>query len=124
MRSLVHILKARDEDQDTYEKVKIAVLDTGVHPNHVEADYIKGYKDFVSREDNVKCDNSGHGTTLIRLILDMCESADVYALRIFERDTAAKETQHLAAEVSFDSFLVLEIAIDHESLWRRLSTGA
>ncbi|KAK0641770.1 hypothetical protein B0T16DRAFT_420502 [Cercophora newfieldiana] len=98
MHSLIHILKARDEDQDTYEKVKIAVLDTGVHPNHVEADYIKGYKDFVSGEDGVKRDNTGHGTTSIRLILDMCESADVYALRIFERDTAAKETQHLAAE--------------------------
>ncbi|KAL8366654.1 hypothetical protein RB595_010493 [Gaeumannomyces hyphopodioides] len=98
MRSLIHILKARDEDEDTYEKVKIAVLDTGVHPNHVEADYIKGYKDFVSGEDGVKRDNTGHGTTSIRLILDMCESADVYALRIFERDTAAKETQHLAVE--------------------------
>lgn len=104
MGSLIHILKARDEDKDTYEKVKIAVLDTGVHPDHAEAEYIKGYKDFVSGKDDMKCDITGHGTTSIRLILDMCDSADVYALRIFERDIAVKETQHMAVDVSFDSF--------------------
>ncbi|KAL8364650.1 hypothetical protein RB595_003773 [Gaeumannomyces hyphopodioides] len=87
MRSLIHILKALNEDKDTYEKVKIAVLDTGVHPNHTEADYIKGYKDFVSGEDGVKRDNTGHGTTSA---LDWCiaNSMDVVCMAcgFFEDD--------------------------------------
>ncbi|KAK1831858.1 hypothetical protein QBC39DRAFT_306110 [Podospora conica] len=96
MRSLVHILKAPDEDEDKYKKVKIAVLDTGVHPDHPETRYIEGYQDFVTGNHDVRCDNTGHGTTLVGLIFEMCDSADVYALRILEDDTATEKTPQRA----------------------------
>ncbi|KAK4151208.1 hypothetical protein C8A00DRAFT_17366, partial [Chaetomidium leptoderma] len=97
MRSVIHILKAPSDEKE-YVAVKVAVLDTGVSPQHAEADYITEYQDFVSRRNDLKCDKTGHGTTSIRLILDMCESASVYVLRIFDRDVATEETQQLAVE--------------------------
>lgn len=97
MASLNYILKAADGD--VYDRVKIAVLDTGVDPRDAAAVYISGYKDFVSGNDNVKRDNTGHGTTLVNLVFDICEPADVYAVRIFETDKENQETQKLAIKV-------------------------
>lgn len=102
MDSFNYLLKAAEGD--TYEKVKIAVLDTGVDPNDAAAAYIAGYRDLVSGDDSVKCDNTGHGTTLVNLIFTMCEKASVYVVRIFDTDEANDETQALAIKVcSFDS---------------------
>ena len=98
MDSLNYILKAIDGD--FYQKPKIAVLDTGVSPLDAAAAYISGYKDFVHGDDSVKCDNTGHGTTSVNLIFDMCESAEVYAVRIFETDEANDNTRELAIQVS------------------------
>lgn len=99
MRSVIHILSAPPGEKE-YIAVKVAVLDTGVSPHQAEADYITEYQDFVSRRNDLKCDKTGHGTMSIRLILDMCESASVYVLRIFDRDTATEKTQQLAIEVN------------------------
>ncbi|KAM3079612.1 hypothetical protein ACMFMG_006026 [Clarireedia jacksonii] len=94
MDSLNYILKARDGD--VYDRVKIAVLDTGIDPNDAAADYISGYRDFVSGKDSVKCDNTGHGTTSVNLVFKICEPADVYAVRIFESDEENDKTLELA----------------------------
>lgn len=98
MDSLNYILEAADGD--VYDKVRIAVLDTGVDPQDSAAEYIAGYKDFVSGNDSIKCDRTGHGTTSINLIFDMCAAADVYALRIFETDQANDRTRVIAVQVS------------------------
>ncbi|KAL7912198.1 hypothetical protein GGI35DRAFT_309378 [Trichoderma velutinum] len=97
MESLNYIFKAADDD--AYEQVKIAVIDTGVKPNDAAVAYIAGYRDLVGRDDSIKCDNTGHGTTLINLIYDMCENALVYVVRIFETNEANDDTQALAIEV-------------------------
>ncbi|KAK8023290.1 hypothetical protein PG991_006529 [Apiospora marii] len=93
---LNHILKANEADN--YEKVKIAVLDTGIDPCDSSSVYVDGYRDFVSGNDSVKCDQTGHGTTSVNLIFDMCESAEVHVLRIFETDSANDNTQELAIQ--------------------------
>ncbi|KAH8878799.1 hypothetical protein GQ53DRAFT_775459 [Thozetella sp. PMI_491] len=94
MSSLNYILQSTSVER--YERVKIAILDTGVAPDDTAADYISGYRDFVDEDDTVKRDNTGHGTTSVNLVLDMCESADVYAVRIFETDTENDKTLDLA----------------------------
>ncbi|UKZ80413.1 hypothetical protein TrVFT333_008172 [Trichoderma virens FT-333] len=96
MNSLNYILNA--EEGDDYTRVKIAVLDTGVDPSNAAARYIKGYKDYVSNNDSIMCDNTGHGTTSVNLVFSICESADIYAVRIFEHDKANENTRELAAE--------------------------
>ncbi|KAK6821142.1 subtilisin-like protein [Apiospora arundinis] len=96
MASLNHILKAKDGD--VYDKVKIAVLDTGVDPCDAASVYIDGYRDFVSGNDSVKCDNTGHGTTSVNLIFDMFDSASVHVIRIFEMDVANENTHDIAIQ--------------------------
>lgn len=102
MASLNHILKAKDGD--VYDKVKIAVLDTGVDPCDAASVYIDGYRDFVSGNDSVKCDNTGHGTTSVNLIFDMFDSASVHVVRIFETDVANENTHDIAIQVSSTFF--------------------
>ncbi|KAK6859590.1 subtilisin-like protein [Apiospora arundinis] len=96
MASLNYILKAKDGD--VYSKVKIAVLDTGVDPRDAASVYIDGYRDFVSGDDSVKCDTTGHGTTSVNLIFDMFESASVHVVRIFETNVANDNTHDLAIQ--------------------------
>ncbi|KAL7964856.1 hypothetical protein HDV63DRAFT_388954 [Trichoderma sp. SZMC 28014] len=91
-----YFLKAAKND--TYEKVKIAVLDTGLHPEDATASFISAYRDFI-KNDDVPRDNTGHGTTIVNLIFDMCESASVFVARIFDTDQATDETQGLATKV-------------------------
>ncbi|KAK8074298.1 hypothetical protein PG994_005197 [Apiospora phragmitis] len=97
MSGLNYIPKAGEGD--TFEKVKIAVLDTGVDPDDAASVYVDGYRDFVSGNDSIKCDNTGHGTTSVNLIFHMCESASVHVIRIFESDEANENTQELAVQV-------------------------
>ncbi|ETS77445.1 hypothetical protein PFICI_11319 [Pestalotiopsis fici W106-1] len=95
MNSLNYILGRAPNE--SYEKVRIAVLDTGVEPRNAVADYLAGYKDFVCKGDK-KQDESGHGTTTLELIFNMCGPADVYALRVFKADEADKGTRKLTIE--------------------------
>ena len=101
MSSVIHVLKASTVDADK-TSVKVAVLDTGVSLDHPEGTYVDGYEDFVTGCEDRK-DNSGHGTMSVRLILEMCDSASVYALRIFDKDLATDGTKELAVEVSLSS---------------------
>ncbi|KAK8070436.1 subtilisin-like protein [Apiospora hydei] len=96
MASLNYILNSKEGG--VHKKVKIAVLDTGVDPDDAASAYIYGYRDFVNGNDSIKCDKTGHGTTSINLIFDMCESASVYAVRIFETDVANEDTKELAVK--------------------------
>jgi subtilisin family serine protease len=101
------------ETDDKYKPVKIAVIDTGVDPNHRQAGKFR-YKDFVDGTDvenlvekgmenvnekaTAKKDNTGHGTISVELILKVYEKAELYVARVFEKDQAdeKKEPQLMA----------------------------
>lgn len=84
-------------------KTKIAILDTGVTEKYYQdfEDYIKEYKDFVSHNDGLRQDGTGHGTTALRLLLKVYDDAEVYIGRVFETKDAGDETERLMAEASF-----------------------
>lgn len=87
--------KPRERDSDTYQPVKIAILNTGVSADY--ADSVKGYRDFVSRHDDGDCqDNIGHGT--IRLIQQVYNIAEIYIRRVFESPQATDKTAILMTE--------------------------
>ncbi|KAH8880194.1 hypothetical protein GQ53DRAFT_813446 [Thozetella sp. PMI_491] len=94
--SLNHVLQA--EPGDSYRKVRIAVLDTGVDPQDAVALDLAGYRDFVDGDDSQMRDNSGHGTKSLNLIFQVCEPAEVFALRIFDWDEESHNTQDLATQ--------------------------
>ncbi|CAN9361975.1 unnamed protein product [Alternaria alternata] len=79
---------------------KIAILDTGV-TTECYGRYersIHGYKDFVSNIDDSPQDGTGHGTSVLRLLLKLYEDAEVYVGRVFQRQDADDQTERLMAE--------------------------
>jgi hypothetical protein len=80
----------------------VAILDTGITEEHYKIlkGYIKEYKDFVSNNDKLRQDGTGHGTTALRLLLKLYDDAEVYVGRVFEHQDADDETERLMAKVS------------------------
>jgi hypothetical protein len=96
---------SRRKDKTACPPTKIAILDTGVTMKYY-LDYknsIHGYKDFVSGLDKNPQDASGHGTSILRLILQLYEDAEVFIGRVFEKQDANDKTERLMAEVSLRS---------------------
>ncbi|KAJ5668904.1 Extracellular alkaline serine protease [Penicillium macrosclerotiorum] len=79
--------RRRNETDTHYRRVKIAVIDTGLDPEHGLANKIN-YKDFVEEGSTERKDCTGHGTISVDLILRVYEAADLYVARVFERDEA------------------------------------
>jgi hypothetical protein len=84
------------ERHNLYQPVKIAILDTGVSEDFI--DFVKGYKDFVSKEDYDWQDNTGHGTNAVRLIQKVYNMAEIYIGRVFEDHRATMNTATLMAQ--------------------------
>lgn len=97
MRNFIDILY--NSHDKSYKQVRIAVLDTGVDPNNAVSAHLTGYKDFVC-DDDVRRDDTGHGTTCLQLICEMCQPAQVFALRVFKTNEADEATRELAIQVS------------------------
>ncbi|KAH7311135.1 hypothetical protein BKA65DRAFT_575201 [Rhexocercosporidium sp. MPI-PUGE-AT-0058] len=92
--------KPKDIDPDYYIPVKVAILDTGIQESYEER--IVEYKDFVTNDDDNLQDNTGHGSNIARLILNVFNKAQVYVARVFKEDKLANEeeiekTQNLMA---------------------------
>lgn len=101
---LVEVISPGDGDTDeAYEPVRIAILDTGIKPNDRYARFIKGYKDFVTGDDTVRVDNTGHGTNGVKLIYKVCPNAQVFVARVFENSVAGDETQKYMAQARYRS---------------------
>lgn len=97
---LKHILQPQaDETGAGYERVKIAVLDTGINAKDyqswvelaevTECPTIAEYKDFVIRQPGVAaCDETGHGSIAVTLLIKMCPNALLYPARVLSRNVA------------------------------------
>lgn len=71
----------------------------GVSEDLVDSeDWVRGYKDFVSGDDDTWQDNTGHGTNAIRLIKMVYNMADFYVARVFEGREACANTPGLMAK--------------------------
>ncbi|KAF4447233.1 hypothetical protein F53441_9220 [Fusarium austroafricanum] len=86
------------ETDQTYKQVRVAVIDTGIDGNDSYAKHIRGYRDFVTNRDDMKQDNTGHGTNSVKLIFKVYAEAEVYVARVFESDEANDDTQDLMLE--------------------------
>ncbi|KAG5761597.1 hypothetical protein H9Q72_010283 [Fusarium xylarioides] len=73
----------RGDRKDSYERVKIAIIDSGLHDRE-RGRYRAEYKDFTG----VPTNDSWHGTCCAGIIEGMYEEARLYMARVFERDHA------------------------------------
>lgn len=90
------------------EKVKIAVLDTGLDINHLllreyqDNGQInkKNYIDFTKPDNKNATDDVGHWTFCTHLILKTCNTAEIYVAKVFKKATLDQETANCIAKVS------------------------
>ncbi|KAF3905696.1 Ankyrin-3 [Arthrobotrys entomopaga] len=81
------------------ERVKIAIIDSGVHDDHPQSELIRKYKDFTGTgTPGVRLDKTSHGSTGVDLIAQVSPDADLYIARVFEEKHAKEGTQDLIAE--------------------------
>lgn len=73
----------RCDRNDRYERVKIAIIDSGLHDRE-RSRYLSEYQDFTG----VPTNDSWHGTCCAGIIQGMYEEARLYVARVFERDHA------------------------------------
>ena len=76
-------------EPNTQQRVRIAVLDTGVDRNHpdMDSERIQSVRSWVNgkngeEEDPPASDESGHGTHITGILLDLAPDADIYVAQI------------------------------------------
>jgi hypothetical protein len=95
LQNLILVLRARkplkfQEIDENHQRVKIAVLDTGIRPNHPQASKVT-YEDFVDKTVD-KADLTGHGSNSVDLLLKVYDSAQLYVGRIFRGNTSDEDS--------------------------------
>ena len=94
-----------DPGARTTSHVKVALIDSGVNPEHSHVGRVAGGVHFLLDEHNAPvpvpdyADQLGHGTALAGVLRSKAPDAELYAVKVF--------TDHLAT-----SFLVLEAALE------------
>jgi len=68
-------------------KVRVAIVDSGVHPDHPHVAGIAGGVSFVS-EDSL--DRLGHGTAVAGAIREKAPDVELYAVKIFDQRLSTK----------------------------------
>ncbi|KAK0704348.1 peptidase S8/S53 domain-containing protein [Lasiosphaeris hirsuta] len=95
---LSEILRARPDERDAkydQQRVKIAVIDTGVSEEKAGV----AYKDFIDGDDGRIQQGSGHGTDIVELIDSCIEESSLYVARVFDGDGLINDrTPDLVAE--------------------------
>ena len=87
----------------TPEKIRIAVLDTGIDLADVMIKAAKSRiiqeRSWVGSPENVT-DNYGHGTHVTRLLLQMAPAAEIYVAKITDNKNVNPENMSRIADVS------------------------
>jgi hypothetical protein len=66
--------------------MKIAIIDSGIHPNHPHVGSVAGGVCISSRgESNDYLDRLGHGTAVAGAIREKAPDAELYAVKVFDR---------------------------------------
>ncbi|KAF4957460.1 hypothetical protein FGADI_3096 [Fusarium gaditjirri] len=87
----------QSEDTETgpgYERVKIAVLDTGVnsddHDYYHDFGIIAEYKDYVNNNGSNPDDETGHGSAAVSLLVRTCPNASLYLARVLKTNNPTR----------------------------------
>ncbi|KAL7954001.1 peptidase S8/S53 domain-containing protein [Trichoderma compactum] len=86
------------------EKVRIAVIDSGVRKEDAETaaaevtQRIRGYRNFTSSDLNDCEDQVGHGTMIARLLLTVAPQAEVYIAKVTDKKIMPKNQLYRIAE--------------------------
>ena len=95
----MNLLLRRKRKAGGYHPVKIAILDSGIESSSPFRKRIKDYEDFVTPEDQVGIDKTGHGTKGVCLTFKVIPEAHVYVARVWDSQNSTSATPELVAKV-------------------------
>jgi subtilisin family serine protease len=97
-------------------RVRIAVIDSGVHADHPHIGGVSGGLgiDNDGRVESDYVDRLGHGTAVTAVIREKAPAAEIFCIKVFDRELAATGTALVAA---------IEKAIEHSADIVNLSLG-
>lgn len=82
------------------QPVKIAVLDTGIDRDHVFFDaregQLKGRRNFYNEAQKNVPDTHGHGTFTASLLLDYAPNANLYVIKIADKENTRPDAKIVA----------------------------
>ncbi|KAF3151679.1 hypothetical protein TWF225_001152 [Orbilia oligospora] len=78
-------LREQQPDVQNYERAKIAIIDTGITPDHPDQDMVRDYKDFVEESNTIWKDGALHGSTGLCLVAKIALEAGVYIDRVLAK---------------------------------------
>ncbi len=80
-------------------RVRVAVIDSGVHADHPHVGGVAGGVGIASdgRVDRDYIDRLGHGTAVAAVIREKAPAAEIYCIKVFDRELAATRTALVAA---------------------------
>jgi subtilisin family serine protease len=92
--TLAEALDAFGLNRITGRAVRIAVIDSGVYADHPHVHGVAGGISLVpGTPPGVFIDRNGHGTAVAAAIREKAPSADLFAVKIFDRELAATATE-------------------------------
>ncbi|KAF3926251.1 hypothetical protein ABW20_dc0104105 [Dactylellina cionopaga] len=96
-----------------HQRVKVAIIDSGISPKHPHSHLIQEFKDFVDPGNKELVDEhpTRHGSTGVELLVKISPEADIYTARVFKDVLADEKTQELAAEVRYFLPMLLGVGI-------------
>jgi subtilisin family serine protease len=96
--------------------VRVAVIDSGVHADHPHIGGVSGGLaiDGDGRVDKDYVDRLGHGTAVTAVIREKAPAAEIFCIKVFDRELAATGKALVAA---------IEKAIEHHARIINLSLG-
>lgn len=97
-------------------RLRVAVIDSGVHADHPHVGGVAGGLgiDSDGRVDRDYVDRLGHGTAVTAVIREKAPDAEIFCLKVFDRELAATGKALVAA---------IEKAIEHRAHIINLSLG-
>lgn len=92
-------MPSRHTTPESARRVAVAVIDSGVHPNHPHVNGVAGGigMDARGQLQSDYLDRIGHGTAVAAAIKEKAPAADLYAIRIFDTRLAASLAALVAA---------------------------
>ena len=105
----MQLSKKERKSTGNYQRIKVAVLDTGMQPEHPMSSSVY-YKDFVDSNEQHMRDQTLHGTISLDLVLQMYQDAEMYPGRVFETNDAHDDREAVQmAMVSLSVMILLSV---------------
>ena len=79
--------------------IRVAIIDSGVHADHPHVNGVAGGVgiDSAGREHGDYVDRLGHGTAVTAVIREKAPSAEIFAIKVFDKELAATADALVAA---------------------------